>query len=278
MRSHRDMRDSGANRLPHAAENVLLSATNIVHRINGQLTLKVSHLGIKKGEFLAILGPNGAGKTTMLNILAGGLKTSEGRVLLAGENVQALQAPELAARRAVVRATSDDMATGLTAREVIELGALSQPLAQLQMHAITMAYARALDIDQRLDADFAVLSSGEKQRVHVARALLQSFGREAGFLLLLDEPFAHLDAKHAQAVTRELNELKQRGAAILCILHDINYAADHADRVIFMKRAEIAAELTGKAILDKAILEKIYETTFAIVRQGKRTYAVPTNH
>jgi iron complex transport system ATP-binding protein len=60
-------------------------------------------------------------------------------------------------------------------------------------------------------------------------------------------------------------------------LHDINYAAHHADRVVLMKRAGVVAELPAKEIMNKALLEQIYETPFAIMRQGKKTYAIPTN-
>lgn len=276
MRSQADV--TGANSLPRDENREVLRAANIVHRINAQLTLQVATFAVKPGEFVAILGPNGAGKTTLLNVLAGGLKAGQGTVSLAGQRLQDLPAPVLAARRAVVRAVSDGLASGLTVREVIELGALSQRLSLRLLHTLTMTYARALDLDARLDADFAVLSSGEKQRVHFARALLQAYGREAGFLLLLDEPFAHLDARHAQAVTREIMRLKQAGAAIICILHDINYAAHHADRVMFMKQAGIAAELPAKDIMNKTLLETIYETPFAILRQGKRIYAIPKNY
>jgi len=275
MRSQADV--TGANCLPHDREREVLRAANIVHRINAQLTLNVAEFCAKPGEFVAVLGPNGAGKTTLMNILAGGLKPRHGSVSLAGKNLRDLPAPELAARRAVVRASSDGLATGLTAREVIELASLSQRISPRLLQTLTVAYARALDLEARLEADFNVLSSGEKQRVHFARALLQANGREPGFLLLLDEPLAHLDAKHAQAVTHELMQLRENGAAIICILHDINYAASYADRVVFMKRAGVVAELPAKEIMNRSLLEQIYETPFAIMRQGKKTYAIPTN-
>jgi ABC-type hemin transport system ATPase subunit len=121
----------------------------------------------KPGEFVAVLGPNGAGKTTLMNILAGGLKPRHGSVSLAGKNLRDLQAPELAARRAVVRASSDGLATGLTAREVIELASLSQRISPRLLHTLTVAYARALDLEARLDADFGCALERRK----TARAL-----------------------------------------------------------------------------------------------------------
>ena len=144
MRSQADV--TGANCLPRDRESEVLRAANIVHRINAQLTLNVAEFCAKPGEFVAVLGPNGAGKTTLMNILAGGLKPRHGSVSLAGKNLRDLPAPELAARRAVVRASSDGLATGLTAREVIELASLSQRISPRLLQTLTECAATAMRV------------------------------------------------------------------------------------------------------------------------------------
>jgi iron complex transport system ATP-binding protein len=251
-----------------------LSARGIVSRVHAGLTVHVKSLEIMPADMIGILGPNGAGKTTLMNLLTGTLRPVQGEVVMHNRAVHAMPAPELAARRTVVRASSDSATAGLTAREVIELGALSNPLPLPLLHALVSAYAQAFDLAGRLDADFAVLSSGEKKRVEIARALVQIYGREAGHVLFLDEPFAHLDSRHAHAVKKELIWLRQKGVAIVCILHDINFAAQNCNRIIFMRDAQIIEETDSSGVYRPQLLERVYDTPFAVLRSGRRRYVI----
>lgn len=262
--------DTGA----FAAQPPSLSARGIVYRVHAGLTVNAPALDIMPAEMIGILGPNGAGKTTLMNLLTGTLRPVQGEVVMKNRAVHAMPAPELAQRRTVVRASSDSATAGLTAREVIELGALSNPLPVPLLHALCSACAQAFDLAGRLDADFAVLSSGEKKRVEIARALVQVHGREEGHVLFLDEPFAHLDSRHAHAVKKELVSLRQKGVAIVCILHDINFAAQNCDRIIFVRDAQIIEETDRSGVYSPQLLERVYDTPFAVLRSGRSRYVI----
>ncbi|MCX7632966.1 MAG: ATP-binding cassette domain-containing protein [Turneriella sp.] len=259
---------------PELPESSVLVARNIVHHLSQALTIHVPELCLNAGEILGILGPNGAGKTTLMNILSGSLRAHEGEILLQGYPLHRYNAIELAARRSVTRAGADASAGGLTAREVIELGSLTNPMPVRLLHVLVSCYAAALDLSLRLETEFALLSSGEKKRVEFARALVQTYGREQRHVLFMDEPFAHLDARHARAVRQEICYLLRRKVAVLCILHDINLAATLCDRIVFMREGKIIAQLPARQIYRPELLEAVYGEKFAVLRSGRNKYVV----
>ncbi len=251
-----------------------LTARNLQYRVHAGLSIRVPALEIHARQMLGVLGPNGAGKTTLMNLLTGRLRPVHGELVIKQRPVHAMTADELAGFRTVVRASADSGGSGLTAREVMELGALSNPIPTRLLHVLIAAYAQAFGLISRLDTDFERLSSGEKKRVEITRALIQVYGREEEHILFLDEPFAHLDARHAEAVRKELCSLKDRGVALLLILHDINFAAHHCDRILLMRQGQIAADITPSDIYDPLLLEKVYDTHFVISRSGRRKYVI----
>ncbi len=254
---------------------MILAAENLEYRINSRLTLRMPNFQVAAGEIVGLLGPNGAGKTTLLNIVTGLVRPHRGKVNLNGKDLFALTALEAAAQRSVMRAAHiGDGAQGLSVREIITLGNLSNPMHPRLANVLVAAFAHCFDLVELLDTDFSVLSSGEKQRVHAARIFLQLHGREKGHLVFLDEPYAHLDARHTQILAQELATLKKDGAGIVVILHDINFAARHCDRVCFIKEAEMIGESAAAKIYDPALLAKVYGASFTVLKSGKSRYVV----
>lgn len=256
----------------------ILAANDLEYRIHGKLTLRIPRFAVRPGEVVGLLGPNGAGKTTLLNLLTGITAPHRGTIRLNGRDLKQQTALGLAAQRSVMRAAHvHDAAQGLAVREIIALGTLSNPMHPRLANVIAASLAHRFDLVELMHSDFAVLSSGEKQRVHAARIFLQLYGRERGHLVFLDEPYAHLDARHTQVLAHELSDLKRAGAGIVCILHDINFASRHCDRIYFIKAAELVREVNAAQIYDRDLLENIYDASFAIVRAGRKKYVVSRN-
>lgn len=255
----------------------VLLARNLFYRIQPSLSIHIPELEVYPGEVLGVLGPNGAGKTTLLNLLAGSLTPHEGEILLHDRPIENFSAHKLASYRSVVRASAEYTGSGLTAREVIELGALNNPLNARLLHVLTSCYAASLALSSRLDTDFSLLSSGEKKRTEFARALVQVFGHENGHVLFLDEPFAHLDARHARAVRQELRWLIRQNAAVILIVHDLNLAAQFCDRIIFLREGKMVHTTAAQGIYNPALLASVYGAEFAILRSGVKKYAVEKN-
>ncbi|MFL9866062.1 ABC transporter ATP-binding protein [Paraburkholderia fungorum] len=177
-------------------------------------------LEIRSGEFVALLGPSGCGKSTLLRVLAGLDHEIEGAVWVSPRRGVAFQAPRLLPWRRVWK----NIVLGLS-------GDRSRARAQAALREVGLAH--------RADAWPKDLSGGEAQRAALARVLARNPD-----LLLLDEPFAALDALtrlNAQNLVAQLWERHRQ--AILLVTHDVGEALLLADRILVMQEGRIALEL-----------------------------------
>jgi sulfonate transport system ATP-binding protein len=178
-------------------------------------------LTVERGEFVALLGASGSGKTTLLRILLGLESTSVGDVLVPEVRTTVFQEPRLVASMRVWR--------NVVIGQPRKLGTRDQAVRAL----------REVGLETHADAWPGTLSGGEAQRVALARALV----REPQ-LLLLDEPFAALDALtrlKMQALVAELCARHKPG--VLLVTHDVEEAVLLADRVFVLREGQISLNL-----------------------------------
>ena len=182
------------------------------------------------GKVTALVGPSGSGKTTLLHLIGGVEHADSGTIIAAGSRLDALSRSELTEFRAahVSFIFADlNLLPVLSAYENITLGIELLRLPEPEKHRRTMAALELVGLSDRAHSRPADLSSGERQRVAVARAL----AREAT-LVIADEPTAHLDHDLALQVTCLLKDLATTlGSCVLIATHDSAVAAE-ADRVI----------------------------------------------
>lgn len=190
-------------------------------------------LDFPPGQLTAILGPNGVGKSTLLRTLAGLQPVLHGHLLLCGESL-ATTRPDLRARRLAVVLTDRTAPPAMTASALVALGRHPHTgwLGHLTAHdhqRIQWALA-ATDCADLADRPVARLSDGERQRVHLARALAQDAS-----LLLLDEPTAFLDPPHRVALFELLLRLAHHcRLAVILTTHDLDLAFRRADRIALL--------------------------------------------
>src|ERR1700722_9940313 len=178
---------------------------------------------LRRGEVVALLGPNGAGKSTLLDALGGALAPVEGEIERHGRVAIALQAPDLA-RRSVLANVTLALAWWCVPRR--------ERAARAREALATMGAAHLA----RRRAD--TLSGGERRRVHLARALAV-----APDILLLDEPFAGLDAEtRANLLEGAVSAFRSRERATLVVVHDRAEAWALADRLLILIEGRIAAD------------------------------------
>lgn len=215
-----------------------------LHTRKGGFTLSVPSLCLDKGEKVALLGENGCGKTTLLQILAG-LHPAGGKIVRADARWDKLS-PEERARHMSYLPQEAGVLFNLTVRELLDLSLRkSRLLAGEERRAVL----DATEVTPVLDRAYPSLSGGEKRRAMLARI----FCREADFILL-DEPTAPLDMRHAAMVMRHA---VRTGPAVIAAMHDLNLAVRYFDRFLLMKNGRILFD-RRKNQLDTAELTEIY--------------------
>lgn len=218
-----------------------LALANLTLRAGRATLLDDVSLECPAGEITLLIGPNGAGKSSALGCLAGDRLPSAGDALLDGVPLRLLGAAERARRRAVVlQHFAIDFP--LAAHEIVALGLL--PWGETGTRHAAEHVARALgavDATALAGRDVRTLSGGERQRVEIARALCQA-GCATGAppYLLLDEPTASLDLKHAARLVARLRGLADAGHGVVLVMHDIALGLPVADRVVVLTAGRVA--------------------------------------
>jgi lipoprotein-releasing system ATP-binding protein len=211
----------------------MINATNI-HKSFGDLeVLKGVDLYIAKGEIVSIVGPSGAGKTTLLQILGTLDKPNAGKVLVDGIDFSKLGEKELAAFRNKHIGfifQFHQLLPEFTALENVMIPALIGRKDKKKSEERAKEILAYLQLTDRMDHKPNELSGGEKQRVAVARALINDPG-----LILADEPSGSLDSKNRDELHKLLFDLREKfGLTIVIVTHDKELAA-LSDRVIEMR-------------------------------------------
>jgi iron complex transport system ATP-binding protein len=257
---------NGAPRDDAEAESAALEAAGISARYDARTPLAVESVSfeLKRGELVAVLGPNGAGKTTLVRVLAGVQKTAAGVVRIFGEPIENLDRGAIAKTIAVVRQT-EQIAAGFSVREVVMMGRAPHQTGwmrptkddeQIVAEAITR-----MDLTELADRPARELSGGEARRVAIARAFAQR-----PKILLLDEPGAFLDVKHQLALYDRLtDEIVHNRLACLIVMHDLNMAAQYADRVLILRDGKLVACGTPTDVMTE---ERMLDVFGARLRAG----------
>lgn len=213
------------------------------------------------GELVCVVGPNGAGKSTLLSVLAGDLVPVSGEVAIDGDPLRRIAPRELALRRSVL-AQRHQVAFGFTALEVVEMGRAPHRSAGAALVSATLS---RLDIGHLAHRPFRSLSGGEQARVALARVLVQDTP-----VLLLDEPTAALDLRHQELVMTIAREQADMGRTVAVVVHDLNLAAAHADRIILVADGRIGADGVPGEVLRAELLEAAYGICVTVVEHPVR--------
>ncbi len=222
------------------------------HTVLHQLSLEA-----RPGQILALLGPNGAGKTTLLKSLGRLLRPQHGRVLLQGHDVWRQSAMD-AARQISLTPQNETCDWPLTVEEAVLLGRSPHrgwilPFTAEDRRQVDDALAR-LQLSDLRTRPVTQLSGGEWRRVMLARALAQQ-----PRALLLDEPTAQLDLKYQVELLSHLRTLAHRDQLVVIVtLHDLNQAAQFADRIALLAAGHIVAIGNVAEVLTEEILSRTY--------------------
>lgn len=231
-----------------ASQAPALEISHLTVRYAGVLALDDASARLAPAAMTAIVGPNGAGKSTLLKAALGIVPVEDGRVRFMGRPLNEVRA--LVAY--MPQRSSIDWDFPVRVIDVVLMGMYRQ--MGLWRPVSGKDRARAMDCLDRVGmAEFAqrqigALSGGQQQRVFLARALAQ--GAE---LYLLDEPFAGVDAATEAAIIGVLRRLRDEGAAIVAVHHDLSTVPGWFDRVLLLNRAVVAEGPVGEAFTAETV-------------------------
>lgn len=202
--------------------------------------VKGADFTVKSGELVALIGPSGSGKSTLLSIAGALLRPSEGEVVLGDKNIASLKGTSrtrLRLERIGFIFQSSNLVSFLTAKEQMQFigKMLGQSASETDKRADRLL--EELGMDKRAGHYPEQMSGGEKQRIAIARALMNE-----PQLILADEPTASLDSQRGRQVVELLaDEVHRRNTAGILVTHD-ERLIDVCDRVLRITDGEVAEE------------------------------------
>jgi iron complex transport system ATP-binding protein len=244
----------------------LVEARGLLVRRGRRVILAGVDLQADAGEFVAVIGPNGAGKSTLLAVLAGLLAPDAGEVSFAGRSLARFDPGELARRRAYLP-QSPRCEWPIPVERLVALGLTPDlpafgGLAEGQRRAVDAALA-ACDLVERRGQPATTLSGGELARAMLARALVAEPA-----VLIVDEPLAGLDPRHAIDSVRRLRQLADDGCLVIAAIHDLNLARRASTRVVGLRDGRVLADGPAHEMLTPELVEALFDVQARLAPDG----------
>lgn len=243
----------------------MLNATDIRKSFGTREVLRGISLAAEKGDVISMIGSSGSGKSTFLRCLNFLEHPTQGQIALGGQvltckrdrngDQTAADPAQLRAFRARVTMVFQqfNLWSHMTARDNVMLG-------PVRVHGLSRAeageradhYLARVGVSHRKDAYPGFLSGGEQQRVAIARALAMEPD-----LMLFDEPTSALDPELVGEVLRVMRSLAEEGRTMIVVTHEMNFARDVANRVVFLDQGIIAEQGNPQEVLSRPQTERL---------------------
>lgn len=228
-------------------------------------------LTLEAGEVLAIIGPNGAGKSSLLKAISGEWP-HQGGIYLPSISAD----PKLRARQLAVLPQLSLLNFPFTVSEVVMLGRIPHQTGRVHDETIVASALELMDIGFLSDRLYTELSGGEKQRVQLARVLTQIWSEQdaenSARILILDEPTTALDLGHQHALMRAVKTFAEQGVGVVMVLHDINLAAQYADRMLAMLCSQNIAYGPPNEVVCRKTMQRLFAVEVDIVEHPNHPY------
>jgi iron complex transport system ATP-binding protein len=229
---------------------------------NGMHAVRDVSYSIRPGLLVGLIGPNGCGKSTMMRCINRLHPITSGEVLIDGESVTKSSHSELAKKIANVPA---ELRTsfGLTVLDTVMMGRYPHMNTlwweTKEDEELVEDAMRKFGVEQFANRQLHTLSSGERQRVLIAKAYVQE-----PRLMLVDEPTSHLDMRYKLEVMEYLQYMVKKDMSVLVAEHDISLMARYCDLCIIMKKGEIVSIGDPKEIITSKLIEEVYEVNASV--------------
>jgi iron complex transport system ATP-binding protein len=238
--------------------SALIRSENLDVGYDGKVVVNNVNVSGEKGEMICLLGPNGSGKTTILRTLTALQPPVKGQVFLDGVDISKIPKPELAKKLAVV--LTEKVSLGLmTVFEIASMGryphtGLTGKITKSEIDIVdeALSLVKAGHLKNRY---YFELSDGEKQKIMIARALVQE-----PQLIVLDEPTSHLDVSHKVEVVSILKRLcQEKGITVILSLHDIDIAIKGCQTILLIEKGEVKAQGSPEEVICEGTIQNLYQ-------------------
>lgn len=257
----------------------MLIADNISYETGKRMLVRDISFSIRPGEMLVVLGANGAGKSTLLRMLSGERKPSKGSLTLHHKEVSHYSPPQLALKRAVLN-QQNVVNMAFMAAEIVMMGRYphyqNDPSPKdRQICEEVMKLTGTTHLSER---SYLSLSGGEQQRIQLSRILVQIWDVPDA-LLLMDEPVSGLDLQYQQQTLAIAQALSKKGFMVISILHDINLAAQYADRILMLKNGRKWYDGTASEVLNTKNIYEVFEIDSEVFTNPRtlKPFFIPKN-
>jgi ABC-type polar amino acid transport system ATPase subunit len=221
-------------------DELILHCENVRRRFGKFEALRGVSLDLRRGEVVCIVGPSGSGKSTFLRTLNGLEPADDGKIIVTGIGLPGTRKDLLAVRRVTGMVfQSFNLFPHLTVRRNLTHAPIrNRGLPEREANALAERLLERVHVIDQIDKYPAQLSGGQQQRVAIARALAME-----PRLLMFDEPTSSLDPEMVTEVLQVMRELAHSGITMLVVTHEMGFARDVADRIVFMADGMIACDL-----------------------------------
>ena len=234
----------------------MIALHNVTKRYRASTVLDDVSIEFGGEGVTALIGPNGAGKSTLFGLIGRLITPDEGRVVVDGADVSTSASSELARTLAILR-QDNHIAARLTVQDLVEFGRFPHSRGRLTTRDLA-EIDRAidyLDLGEYRARFLDELSGGQRQRAFIAMVVAQDTR-----YVLLDEPLNNLDLRHAAEIMGLIRRMADElGKRVIVVLHDINVAGHHADRIVAMRGGRVVADAAPEAIVVPEVLQSIYD-------------------
>ena len=231
-----------------ATNTEVIRVEHVVKQFEGGVTaLDDCSLSVSKGEVVAIIGPSGSGKSTMLRCLNLLEQPTSGKVYVDGVDITGPKVDlDLHRRKMGMVFQHFNLFPNMTVKKNITLAPVRLKLkSQAEADKLAMQLLERIGLADKANTYPAMLSGGQKQRIAIVRALAMS-----PEVMLFDEPTSALDPEMVGEVLDVMKELAQEGMTMVVVTHEMGFAREVADRVIFMDSGKIVEVNTPDALFD----------------------------
>jgi branched-chain amino acid transport system ATP-binding protein len=229
----------------------LLTVSGLTKRFGGVVANRQVSFDVRPGELVGVIGPNGAGKSTLFDLITGFLTPDAGNVRLDGRSILGQRPDEIACLGVARTFQKLRPFPEMTVVENVMIGAFQKTSDVAAAHHAALRALEAVGLADRAEAHARALSTGQRKRLELARALATE-----PRLLLLDEVTGGVDQATVPALVRLVRDLHARGLALIVIEHNMRVIMEISERIVALQLGEVIARGTPAEIMqDRRVID-----------------------